>query len=578
MRYSVGALGVMLAMVISSCAPAPNQSQSQATVAATAQPAPTRKLVVAHRNSYPTLAAKVLHSSGSLSTMRLFNAALTLIDDTGQARPYLAETLPQLNTDSWRVFPDGRMETTYRLRNNLTWQDGAPLTADDFAFALRVYKHPDLGPFSRTPQDQIDDIVAPDARTVVVQWRSPSPYGGSLGFEELDPLPSHLLTSMFGDYVEGRTTREGFMSDPVWTAEYVGAGPYRLERWDPGVQLEGLAFAGHALGRPKIERLIVRIFTDENGLLAAVLTGGTVDYTCCSTLRFEHYVTLKREWEAAGKGTAISMSSTAVFLALQQRPDYVGHEGLLDLRVRRALAHAIDRQALNDGLYDGLGTTTETPAPPTVPFYPELDRMLTRYPLDLNRATALMGEAGYTRDAGGFFAERQGRRFFVDFAVQDGAENQRMQAILSDSWKTASFEVHPVVINRQVFSQLESRHTLPGLGYGFFAGEQSFRSSEVGTPANRWAGSNRSGWISPEYDRLWESATSTLDLTDRGRYIAQMMALVSENLPGYALYFVQDVYSWASALQGPSSKDTPAFGQTVRPTTPYWNIYDWTLR
>ncbi len=573
MRNSVVVLGTFLMGLMVSCASA--QGPNQTPGAANVQPTQARTLTVGHRYEVNTLAPKVLQANGSVSTTRLFNAALTIIDDQGHTRPYLAEAVPQLNSDAWRVFPDGRMETTYLLRTDLTWQDGAPLTSEDFAFALRVYKNPDLGSFTRTPQNQIDAVLAPDQRTVIVQWGSPNPYGGSLTFEDLDPLPAHLLDNLFTDYVEGRATRDAFLGDPLWTTNYVGAGPYRLDRWDPGVQLEGSAFAEHTLGRPVIDRLILRLFADENQTMAAILAGGTVDYTCCSTLRFGHVVTLKREWETAGRGTVITRPNTAVFLYLQQRPEYVGHDGLLDLRVRRALAHGIDRQALNDGLFDGFGTPAETPAPPDVPFYPELDRLLTRYPLDANRASVLMSEAGYVRDGGGLFTDRQGRRFYVDFAVQDGPEIERMQTILSDSWKQAGFEVRPVVMARQVFSQLETRHTLPGLGYALFLGEGTFRSSEIGSAANRWAGTNRGGWFSPDYDRLFDAATSTLDLTERGRYVAQMLALASEQLPGYPLYFSQGGYSWVSTLQGPSANDVPDFGQIVRGTTPYWDVDKW---
>ena len=101
------------------------------------------------------------------AALRLFNAALSLIDGQGTPRPYLAEALPQLNSDSWRVFPDGRMETTYRLRENLTWQDGTPLTAENFVFAYRVYKDPALAIFIANPQDEIDAVTAPDPRTIV---------------------------------------------------------------------------------------------------------------------------------------------------------------------------------------------------------------------------------------------------------------------------------------------------------------------------------------------------------------------------------------------------------------------------
>ncbi len=577
MRHLTRLFGTALAILIVGCAPA--QTQQQPPGASSDRPTQRRTLTLAHRYEHATLAPKVLQSNGSGNNTRLFNAALSLIDDQGAPRPYLAEALPQLNTDTWRVFADGRMETTYRLRNNLTWQDGVPLTADDFVFALRVYKDPGLAVFTANPQDEIDAVLAPDATTIVIQWRAPNPTAGSLIFEDLDPLPTHRIEATFADYLGGRLSREAFMGDPIWHMEYLGAGPYKLERWDPGVQLEGSAFAGHVLGRPKIDRLIVKYFTDENQTVAAILAGGVIDWACCNTLRFAQLVDLKREWEAFGKGTAVARPSTAVFLFLQQRPEVVGHEALLDLRVRRALAHAIDRQAINEGLFDGTGIPTDTPVPPGVPFYAQLDRLMPRYPLDLNRANALMSEAGFTRDGGGFYADRQGRRFHVDFTVQAASEIERMQTILSASWRQAGFEVRTVVLAPQLYTQLETRHNLPGLGYAFFTnGEITFRASEIGTAANRWAGNNRSGWTHPEYDRLYDLTAATLDPAERGSYIAQMMAMVSEYLPGYALYYSQNVVAWVSSLQRPSTAEVGQFGRTVRPTTNYWDIQDWSFR
>jgi ABC-type transport system substrate-binding protein len=214
---------------------------------------------------------------------------------------------------------------------------------------------------------------------------------------------------------------------------------------------------------------------------------------------------------------------------------------------------------------------------PSVPFYPQLDRATMKYPLDLNRSTQLMGEAGFTKDSGGFFADVQGRRFFIDFAVQNSTEIERMQTILADTWRRAGFEVRTTVIGTQLFNQQETRNMLPGLGYSFFTNaDRTFVSSEIGTAANRWAGVNRSGWNSPEYDRLYDAANSTLDRDEYARYVTQMMALVSEYLPGYALYYSQSVYTWVSALQGPShGHDSTGFGRSIKDTTRLWNIHEW---
>src|SRR5438552_7284419 len=88
-----------------------------------------------HRALYATAA-------GSNDAKRLFNASFYLADDRGVAQPLLIEQGPRLNTDSWRVNPDGSMDPVYRLRN-LTWHDGAPLSADDMVLSWQMAKQPD---------------------------------------------------------------------------------------------------------------------------------------------------------------------------------------------------------------------------------------------------------------------------------------------------------------------------------------------------------------------------------------------------------------------------------------------------
>jgi len=104
---------------------------------------------------------------------------LDFLDEKAVPRPYLAEALPQLNTDTWRVLPEGRMQTTYRLRPNLTWQDGTPLSAEDFAFAWRVFSSPEFGVSGSLPIGAMADVLAPEPRTVVIQWRRLYPEAGA---------------------------------------------------------------------------------------------------------------------------------------------------------------------------------------------------------------------------------------------------------------------------------------------------------------------------------------------------------------------------------------------------------------
>ena len=150
-------------LAVAACAPTIPARDPGSGAPAERQPRSSRALVMAVRYEPPTLATKPLREAGAgvSSTTRLFNAQLDLEDGQAAIHPYLAEALPQLNADSWRVHPDGRMETTYRLRPSLTWHDGTPFAAADFAFAWRVLSNPAFGVASTRPLSLIEEVGAP---------------------------------------------------------------------------------------------------------------------------------------------------------------------------------------------------------------------------------------------------------------------------------------------------------------------------------------------------------------------------------------------------------------------------------
>jgi peptide/nickel transport system substrate-binding protein len=563
-------LAALLAWVIVGCTPAgPMQSSAPQAEPPRGSDAP-RSLVVAFRFEPTDLSAKIAKTGSNGNGVALFNAALAVVDNASTPRPHLAEALPALNTDSWRLSPDGRMETTYRLRPGLTWHDGAPLTADDFAFAYRVYLAPTLAVFLPNPQDQIDDITAVDPRTLLIRWRSTYPEAGALDQGKLDPLPRHLLGEGFAALEQDPSTRDAFLNLPFWNVEYVGVGPFRLTRWDPGTEIEMAAFDGHSLGRPKIDRLILRLIPDENTVLTNVLSG-TVQFTQYFTLRFEHGQVLRREWVPEGKGVVLLDPSSTPLSVVQFRPEFLKAPGLLDVRVRRALAHSIDRQTLQDGLFEGEGVIANTYVLPHDPFFPDVDRTIVKYPYDPSRTEQLMTEAGFTRDRDGLFANLAGERFAPEFQAQSGSQFERHQAVMENTWRRAGIEVKPTILAANVSRDNFIRASFPGLGHSG-SGEMGrvFISAQIGSEANRWNGSNRGGWFNAEYDRLWDAYNSTLDRSERGRHLAAKARVVSEELPAYVLYYNFNLLVHAAALRGPTI--------AAPESTNFWNVHEWELR
>ncbi|HEY3116435.1 MAG TPA: ABC transporter substrate-binding protein, partial [Chloroflexota bacterium] len=200
---------------------------------------------------------------------RFFNATLMMRDGSGTAQPELAEKLPQLNTDSWRLLPDGRMETIYRLKPNVVWHDGEPFTADDLVFTWQVHRDlkygPTVGAPGAPPDSLMDQATAPDPLTFVVQWRQLYPKAGELS-EDFRPLPRHSLEAQYQ-----QVSPEDWDNLPFWTRSYVGLGAYRVDQWEPGTFVEGAAFDRFLFGRPKIERLRLIFMQDPNAVAATLL-------------------------------------------------------------------------------------------------------------------------------------------------------------------------------------------------------------------------------------------------------------------------------------------------------------------
>ena len=566
----------LLAISLAACAPAAGTPGSQATSAGEApQPAPSRTLTIVVGAEPRSLALKSIGQAGvTLATSRrLFNGALLLIDSAGTPQPYLSEIVPQLNTDSWRVEPDGRMETIYRLKPNLTWHDGKPLTADDFVFSWQVYGTPELGNAQSRPFNVMEDVSTPDGRTVVIRWNRSYPDAGKIT-SDLPPLPRHLLGSALAEVAAGPAGVDSFINQPYWTREFVGAGPYRLDRWEPAAYLEGTAFDKHVLGRPKIHRVNVAFVTNQNTALARILAG-EAQYAADSALGNRQALLLKDEWGPRNGGSTITKHDFFRGSFAQFRPELASPRAMLDVRVRQALAHVVDRPALNTALFDGDGTMAESPLiPPTTPYYADLDRGLAKYPLDLRRSEQLMLDAGFVRGGDGFFTSPTEGRPAWEIKTNASAENEIETAILGANWRQAGFEFTQAVLPSAQAQDGQARASFPTLfDFGTPVGENGLSGwnlAGIPRPETRWSGSNRGAWSNAEFDRLAGTLAGVLDPSERARLVMQMTGIFTREVAAIPLYFYGLPVAYSAEVKGPGPVHQEAYFE--------WNIQEWELR
>lgn len=198
----------------------------------------------------------IMGSGGIFQWDELHSNFLVSTDAHGALEARLAASLPSLDDGTITLLPDGRMRAVWKVRPNLKWQDGAPLTAADLLFSWHVSSHPEI-PIQRSPVfNAIDVVEAPDQLTAVFTYKTTFYRALDLGFRDFYVLPRHQLAAAF----EGPP--EAFKQLPYWTAEYVHTGPYRVTQFDLGEQVVLSRFDEYFRGRPKIDTIIIRFIAE----------------------------------------------------------------------------------------------------------------------------------------------------------------------------------------------------------------------------------------------------------------------------------------------------------------------------
>jgi peptide/nickel transport system substrate-binding protein len=439
----------------------------------------------------------------------------------------LAEAAPTTENGLWQLFPDGRMETTWRIHPNARWHDGTPFTAEDLVFTARVEQDRELALFNSKAYDSVESIVAPDPHTITVTWRRPY-INADIMFSSFGlAQPQHLLGRVYAE------DKSSYLDQPYWTREFVGTGPFRLREWVETSHLILEAFDGYVLGRPKLDEVEVRFILDPNAQIANLLAG-TVDLTMGRGISLEQAMQARDQWRDGKLDTTFAGTS---WIALF--PQFVNPSPpvLADVRARRALLHATDRQRLVDVFVAGLTQVAQSYVGPTQPEYPAVESSIVRYEFDPRRAAQLWDELGHTRDAEGSYRDGSGQKLSIEIRTTAGDDlRDKLLFSIVDDWRQAGIGAEALIIPRQRSDDREYRSTRPAFEIVRQPNDLSesalvrLHSSEAALPENGFRGSNRTRYMNPELDALIERYLVTIPFAERLEVVRQMVHHISDQL------------------------------------------------
>ncbi len=466
-------------------------------------------LTVMLANEPPTLtsAFNTALPLGSVATKML--EGLLAYDANMNPRPSLAT--------SWDVSADG-LTYTFRLRAGVKWHDGRDFTSADVAFsAMSVWK--ELHPRGRAVFANLARVDTPDPLTAIFRLSGPSPVLlSALHAYESQILPRHLY--------EGTD----ITTNPA-NAAPVGTGPFRFREWRRGqfIMLERNPDYWDT-GKPALDRVVFRIMTDA-GARSAAIENGSVDIGFFSPVSLAETERLKtsRSIEVTTRGYEYASPMFFMELNLRKTP-------LEDVRVRRAMMHAIDRRFIIENIFLGYAEPATGPIQRSSPFYTPDVR---QYEFNPRLANQMLDEAGYRRGAGGW-------RFTITHdPVPQGDEHAQTADYVKQALATVGINVD--VRRQDLASQIRrvsqwefdmSSNPLfamfdPALGVTRLFWSENIRQ---GVPFT-----NVSGFRNAEIDRIVAAQATERDAEARKRLFWRLQQIVMEEVP--LLYLLEVKYA-----------------------------------
>ncbi len=477
---------------------------------------------------------------------------LVTIDEKGEFVPMLAAELPTAENGG---LSSDYLTVTWKLKPGLMWSDGKPITSDDIKFTWEVLSNPKSGALvGTTGFDQITSVETPDDTTAVLTYSS--------------PYPGYLDQFAYGLFPRHAAGKPEDMANWEWNRNPVGAGPFILSSWESG---QSLTFARNPNyfeeGKPYLDTLVFRIVPESAAQTAMMLQGEAQVHLWPGEAPAEYNKLLE------GKAKVVLVPgiwNTAIDFNLSAPFDgdpgpTPPHPILGDLRVRQAIASAIDYDTLINDVLPGIAF------PSTNPFaygWYQCD-LPHPFPYDVAKANQLLDEAGWVMGADGIRVAKgamyapDGTRLSMELQGYTSFEPiQRTEEFIVENLKAVGVEAKIQNYDFSIIFGTYEDNSPRAIGdYDMLIFDRGFTTEPQGYVAEAYSsttmpspenptGGNYFRWSNPIVDEALKTAGSEFDLQVRKDAYCKIAEQVNADLPQVYLYVFEDGYGFADNLTG----------------------------
>ena len=482
-----------------------------ALLASTALPTVTRaqdapaggRLIVAADSEPKNLNPAIVASNG------VFFVASKVIEPLAEASFEGKDGLSPRLATAWEGSDDG-LSVTFKLRAGVTWHDGKPFTSADVAFsALSVWKP--LQNLGRIVFANLETVETPDAATAVFRFSRPTPL-------QLIRNALPVVSSVIPKHLYEGTD---IAANPA-NVQLVGTGPFRFAEYKPGEYYRltrNDAYWGKP--QPNLDEIVFRVLPDRAGAGAA-LEAEEIQLAAFSAVPLT-------DLDRISRVPGIKVITKGYEALTYQLVVEINHrrKELADLKVRQAIAHAIDKKFVVDTIFLGYAAAATGPVPKNAPEFYDAD--VPTYDFDVAKANALLDEAGYAKDADGkrFSLKLRPAPYFNETRQFGDYLRQALAAVGIDA----------EIVNADSAAHQKAVYTDHDFDLAVappvFRGDPAISTTilvQSGIPAGVGF-SNQGGYANAELDAVIAKAAETIDTARRTELYRQFQKLVAADLP-----------------------------------------------
>jgi peptide/nickel transport system substrate-binding protein len=494
-----------------------------------------------------TLNSMLSSDTASNQVIGLMFDGLLNYKKNGDLVPALASDLPKTSSDG--------LTYTFKLRDNLKFSDGHPLTADDVVFTYQLAYDPKYKAVSSPRRGDLSkyiaSVTAQDPKTVVIQTTQVfAPF-----------LANHALYGILPKHVLGDLDPKAVNTADFNTAPSVTNGAFKFVKWEKGQQVTLARNDNYWNGPAYLDSYVYKVLPDSVAVTNQLKTG-EIDIGPVDPGQFDAIKT------ATNVVTSEFPVPTFTFYAYNLDPAKLGGQLFGDKAVRQALLYALNRQQIVTAIFFGHGSVANSVEPPTSWAYKDKPQVL--YSFDKAKAESLLDGAGWAKGADGIRAKGGQKLKFEMITNAGNKQRESMLTVMQQSWKDIGVDATPKLIQfPQLVSQIVSIRTFDVFLVGFNWGADPDVSPLYHSRNAAPGGFNGADFKNDQADTLLDQALNTLDRSKRKDLYGQFQDLMSDQEPSPVILFNSGIYGVNTRVQGTDFGPFNQFAQ--RP----WNAKVW---